>query len=165
MLDYNIRHARTEDLPALITIYNQAVLAHQTADSLPLSVEDRHTWFEAHQHPKYPLFVAINKQGILGYGTLSQYRGGRPALRYVVEVSYYLDQAYQGKGVGTSMLQYLLDAAKVLGFKHAYALLLDTNQSSIRLLEKFDFAKWGHLPNIADIDGEPCGQYIYGKHL
>ena len=45
------------------------------------------------------------------------------------------------------------------------AILLDINEASTRVLKKFGFEKWGHLPNIAEINGSKCGQFIYGKNL
>lgn len=160
-----IRKATIADLPALTTIYNQAIQARQTADTVPMSVSDRTPWFEAHQNPKYPLFVATQATAILGYATLSQYRGGRPALRYAVEVSYYIHKDRQRKGTGSLLLSYALQVAKELDFRHAIAILLDTNLPSISLLEKFGFERWGHLPNIAEIDGQTCGHLYYGKGL
>ncbi len=160
-----IRIAVPSDLPALTTIYNQAILSHQTADTLPFEVSQRQAWFDAHLDPQFPLYTALLDNQIVGYGTLSKYRGGRPALKYVVETSYYLHQSYQGKGIGTQLLQFLLAKAKELGFKNAYALLLDKNVSSVGLLKKLGFQQWGHLPNIAEIDGEICGQFIFGKPL
>jgi len=160
-----IRKASVVDLPKLTTIYNQAIQARQTADTLPLTVADRQSWFESHQETNFPLFVVEKKGIVCGYATLSKYRGGRPALRYAVEVSYYLDPVYQRQGLGTMLLKHALETSEKLGFKHAVAILLDTNAPSIGLLEKFDFVKWGHLPEIGEIDGKICGHLYYGKHL
>ncbi len=160
-----IRKATIEDLPKLTAIYNQAIQARQTADTLPLTVTDRQAWFDSHQALNYPLFV-VEKAGVVcGYSTLSKYRGGRHALRYAVEVSYYLDNTYQRQGLGTMLLKHALETMETLGFKYALAILLDTNASSIGLLKKFGFAKWGHMPDIGEIDGRVCGHLYYGKHL
>jgi len=160
-----IRKATIADLSKLTTIYNQAIQARQTADTLPVTVADRKSWFDSHQEANFPLFVVEKASVVCGYATLSKYRGGRPALRYAVEVSYYLDHAYQRQGLGTMLLKYALETSKKLGFKHAVAILLDTNLPSIGLLEKFGFVKWGHLPAIGEIDGNVCGHLYYGKHL
>jgi len=49
--------------------------------------------------------------------------------------------------------------------KTLFGILLDINVPSVRLLEKFGFKLWGHMPNIADFDGKECGHYIYGKRF
>jgi len=165
MSHLNIRKAVVEDLSALTNIYNQAIKANQTADSIPMTTADRMSWFTAHQNPKFPLIIAEQENVVCGYATLSNYRGGRPALRTVVEVSYYIHQDHQRKGLGTTLLEKSLELAKALEFKHAVAILLETNLPSIHLLEKFKFEKWGHLPNVAEFDNAVCGHVYYGKHL
>jgi len=165
MPNHTIRKAIATDSPRLTAIYNQAIQARQTADTTPMTPKDRQSWFDSHQQPNYPLFVVEKAGSVCGYSTLSQYRGGRPALRYAVEISYYLDKTFQRQGLGSILLQHALATAKDLGFKHVFAILLDTNLPSIGLLEKFGFEKWGHLPKIAEIDGIVCGHLYYGKHL
>ena len=160
-----IRAAKPEDLLALTVIYNQAITAGQTADTIPLTTEDRIPWFNSHQQERYPLLVLSTANRTVGYGTLSKYRGGRPSLRKVVEISYYLHQDFQNKGIGSLLLPYLLMEARKLDFKHAFALLLDNNLPSIGLLEKFGFERWGHFPNVAELNGVVCGQYYYGRTL
>ena len=136
MKQLNIRKAVIEDLPVLTDIYNQAIKANQTADSSPMTTADRMSWFTAHQNPQFPLIVAVANNAVCGYATLSNYRGGRAALRKVVEISYYIHQDHQRKGLGTTLLQKSLVLAEELGFKHAVAILLETNSPSIHLLEK-----------------------------
>jgi phosphinothricin acetyltransferase len=52
-----------------------------------------------------------------------------------------------------------------MGFDQRVAILMDRNQASVRLLEKTGFARWGHLPGIADFGGVTCGQYLYGRKI
>lgn len=165
MQKLTIRKALLEDLPTITTIYNQAIEAGQTADTIPYKEMERQPWFEAHQNPKYPLYVAIEEETVVGYATLSEYRGGRPAVQFAVEISYYIHQKHQRKGLGTLLLQHSIKTAQQLGFKHGLALLLDINLPSIRLLEKHGFVKWGHFPNIAIVKEQICGQYFYGRHF
>jgi len=159
------KKAESKDLPALTTIYNQAIAARQTADTYPLTTKDRFPWFDSHQQERYPLIVVAIGPQIIGYGTISQYRGGRPSLINVAEISYYLHTDYQRMGIGSLLMQYLLRTATKLGFKHLFSLLLDTNHASISLLNKFGFTPWGHFPDVAEIDGTTCGQLYYGKAL
>ncbi len=160
-----IRLARPEDLPALTRIYNQAIEDGKTADTQPFTPAARQGWFTAHQDPRYPLYVAESDAGVLAYSTLSPYREGRPALRSTVEISYYVAREHRRRGLGTALLQHAENTARSLGFRHGYALLLDTNAGSIRLLEKLGWTCWGHFPGIAEIRGETCGQIVYGRPL
>lgn len=163
--DVNIREARPEDLPALTRIYNQAIEDGTTADTVPITVAERQRWFDAHQDPKYPLYVAEVDDGAVAYATLSKYREGRPAVRTTVEISYYVAREHRRRGLGTALLRHAENAARSLGFRHGYALLLDTNAGSVRLLEKLGWARWGHFPGIATVHGETCGHVVYGRSL
>lgn len=161
-----IRKAYEEDLADIVKIYNQAVsLKGATADTEPLTVADRQQWFAEHPPYQYPVWVAEDAAVILGWCSLSPYRPGRKALQYTVEISYYIHEAYRRKGVGSALIQHAIEQCKGLSIKTVFALLLDCNCSSISILEKFGFARWGHMPNVADFDGEEYGHLIYGKRV
>ena len=161
----NFRKAIKSDLPILTKIYNQAIEAQQNAETSTKTVDERKEWFEFHQDEKYPIYIIEQANQIIGYGTLSKYRSGRSALQKVVEVSYYIDNQHHKKGIGTFLLNALLDESKVLGFKFALAILLDSNIGSIHLLKKFEFQQWAHFPEIVELKNKTCGHLIYGKKL
>ncbi len=163
--DVNIREARQEDLPALTRIYNQAIEDGTTADTVATTVAERQRWFDAHRDPHYPLYVAEMGDEVVAYATLSKYREGRPAVRTTVEISYYVAREHRRRGLGTALLRHAESSARSLGFRHGYALLLDTNAGSVRLLEKLGWARWGHFPGIATVHGETCGHLVYGRSL
>lgn len=162
----SIRLATMEDLQVMTEIYNQAIERRScTADMDPFAAEQRISWFQEHQNPKYPLFVYEKEGTVVGYIYLSGYRSGRRAMRYAVEVSYYICNAFQGQGVGTTMLDFAVEKCRELKYKNAVAILLSCNEPSIRLLEKFGFEQWGCMPDIADFDGELCSHLYYGLKL
>ena len=162
----NIRKANEKDYKDVITIYNQAVdEKFATADTEYVTVESRKNWFDLHSPESYPIFVSENGNEITGWCSLSPHRPGRTALRTVAEISYYVHKSHRRKGVASSLVEFTLKEAKILGFKNLISILLDLNNISIQLLEKFGFKKWGHLPDVASFDDKICGQYIYGKKL
>ena len=63
----------------------------------------------------------------------------RPAYRWSVEVSVYIDPRSQGKGIGRSLLDSLLDALVVRGYVNAFAGIALPNPASIRLFESRGF--------------------------
>ena len=136
-----------------------------TADTEHVTIESRKEWFAQHSPETYPIYVAEEKSEIIGWCSLSPHRPGRKALRTVAEISYYIHKDHRRQGVASSLIKYTMKSAKSLGFKNLISILLDLNKSSIHILEKFRFEKWGHLPDVAEIDGVICGQYIFGKKL
>jgi phosphinothricin acetyltransferase len=161
-----IRFAQLDDLPAIVDIYNQSIPSKQsTADTQPLRVEDRRTWFADHRPEQHPVFVAEIDSQVVGWCSLSAYRPGRAALRSTAEISYYIALANHRQGIGTALIAHALAACPALRIRHLFAIVLETNQASLRLLEKMGFEQWGYLPRVADFDGEEVGHLYYGRHV
>jgi len=61
-----VRPATEADLPGILEIYNDAVL-HTTAsyDYEPRTLEHRQAWFQERQRDNYPVFVAVEKSGLV----------------------------------------------------------------------------------------------------
>jgi len=161
-----IRPSTTKDIAEIIKIYNHAVdEKFATADSEHVTIESRKDWFAQHSPETYPIYVAEEKSEIIGWCSLSPHRPGRKALSTVAEISYYIHRDHRRRGIANSLINHTLESAKAHGFKNLISILLDLNKPSIHILEKFGFEKWGHLPDVAEIDGVICGQYIFGKML
>jgi phosphinothricin acetyltransferase len=52
-----------------------------------------------------------------------------------------------------------------LGIKTLFAIIIDKNEASIKLIEKCGYEKWGHLPEIAVFDTMEAGHLYYGKRI
>ncbi len=162
----NIRHITQSDFKEVTKIYNHAVdEKFATADTEYVTVDSRKEWFAQHSPETYPIYLAEENGQVIGWCSLSPHRPGRKALRTVAEISYYVHKDHRRKRVASSLINHTINSAKELGFKNLISILLDANTTSIFILEKFGFEKWGHLPDIASINGVVCGQFIYGKHL
>ena len=165
-MDIKIRIAAAGDLPAITEIYNQAVaLGSATADISPVSIESRGTWLRDHAPDQYPVFVAESEDRVLGWCSLSPYRPGRMALRHTAEISYYIDERFREKGVGSFLITCAIERCARLGIKTIFAIILDINRDSTRILEKLGFEQWGHLPGVADFEGRECGHLYYGLRV
>jgi phosphinothricin acetyltransferase len=161
-----IRIAENHDLPIIVEIYNQAIPSNNsTARTDPVSVDERKGWFQQHDRHRHPIFVAELDGRVIGWCSLSEYRPGRPALRFTAELSYYVDTQYQRRGIGSELVSHALKVASSLGIRNLVAVLIDRNDASRRLLEKLGFQQWGYLPQVLDFYGQECGEYYYGKRI
>jgi len=165
-INLQIRFANIADLPSLVNVYNQAIRAkNATGDTEEFEVNDRVKWFEKFDLNEYPLYIAEVEGRIVGYCSLSPYRPGRIAMSSIAEISYYLDFSMHGKGIGTALLTYAIADCERIQKKCLLAIILDINHQSIGILQKLKFAKWGHFPDIININGRKCSQQIYGLKL
>ncbi len=87
------------------------------------------------------------------------------ALRYTAEVSYFIHFEHHSKGIASRLVRYAIDMCPSLQIKTLFAILVDSNQGSIRLLEKYGFNKWGHMPRVAEFDGIEFGHLYYGLRI
>ena len=162
----HIRIAATGDIAALTEIYNQAIaLRSATADMEPVTLAERRRWLAKHPRDAYPVFVAEVSGRVTGYCSLSPYREGRRALRHTAEISYYVHEDFRGRGYGSQLIAHAVELSPALGIRVLFAILLDINSDSVRMLEKFGFERWGHLPDVADFDGAVCGHFYYGLRV
>lgn len=157
--------AATKDLPRIVEIYNQAVLTRKsTADLVPLTIEQRKTWFAGHQNNmQRPLWVIKKNDSITGWLSLSDFYD-RPAYQRTAEVSLYLDQAYQGQGIGKQALKFLADQLIFCQVEIVLAFVFSHNQASQRLFQEFGYEKWGHFPEVASLDQQLRDLDILGKN-
>jgi phosphinothricin acetyltransferase len=95
-----------------------------------------------------PYLVAEADGAIAGYAYANSYRT-RPAYRYTVEDSIYLDAAYTRRGIGRALLQRLVDASAAAGFRQMIAVIGDSaNAGSIALHRACGFDHLGVLPAV-----------------
>jgi len=63
------------------------------------------------------------------------------------------------------LIRYAIAACPRLRIKNLFAIVLEANEASRRLLEKMGFEQWASLPRVADFDGTEMGQVYYGKRV
>ena len=86
----NLRDADEADLPVIVEIYNSTVPSRMvTADTEPVSVESRVSWFREHDPERYPMWVAESGGEIAGWLSFEPFRK-RPAYHATAEVSVYV---------------------------------------------------------------------------
>ena len=151
-LRHVIRPAVEADLPAITDIYNEAVVrGGSSAELEPVSLEARRAWVDSHEpRNRYPVVVIdvetdVGEWRTVGFGSLSKFHQ-RAGYDGVVELSYYIAGAYHGRGLGTAMVAWLMDAAVERGFTHAAAIIYADNAGSNALMRRFGFTRFGLLP-------------------
>lgn len=144
----DIRDTQEADLPGLVAIYNE-VIATSTAvySDVPVTLQDRQQWRQARIASGYPVLVASDPSGVLGFATFGDFRAW-PGYRYTVEHTVHVRADCRGRGIGGALLQALFPRAALLG-KHVMIAGVDAaNTASIRFHERHGFERAGHLREV-----------------
>lgn len=159
------RNARIDDLPIIVDIYNSTIPGRMvTADTEPVSVDDRLAWFNEHNPEKRPLWIVEYRGKPCGWVSLQSFYG-RPAYNATAEISIYLHEKYRGKGLGKKVLNKAIEECPKLEIDTLLAFIFAHNELSIRLFSNFGFEKWGFLPEIAKLNGIKRDLVILGKKI
>ena len=110
-----LREATEDDLDGILAIFNQ-VIATSTAVWIDDSTTkaERRQWMTGLLGKGYPVYVAIDAQGVAGYGGFGEFRG-RPGYRYTVEHSVHVREGSRRSGVGRALLERLIARAAEMG--------------------------------------------------
>lgn len=162
----NIRLVEEKDYQRVLDILNEAIAARKfTAQLSPATMKIREPWFIQHAAPRHPMFVAELNGEVVGWVTLTEFRAGREGFRFTSEISYYIDSRVQKKGVGTKLMKRAIKAAREIGYRNLIAVIFDSNTGSQSLAKKHGFERWGHMPDIVEIDGKSYGCDYWGLKL
>lgn len=149
MSELIIRDVAEDDIVAITAIYREAVL-HGTA-SFELDPPDETEMLArmtALKDAGFPYIVGVDENNaLLGYAYAGTFRG-RPAFRWCVENSVYIDEKAQGKGVGGKLMAELIDQCTQLGFRQMVSVIGGgvEHRASIRLHERLGFVHIGMMP-------------------
>ena len=144
-----VRPATAEDIPAITGIYRHHVLhGLATFEIDPPAAAEMARRYAAIRELGLPYLVAEINGVVAGYAYAAEYRA-RPAYRYTVEDSVYIDKDHAGNGIGSALLPALIDGCERAGRRQIIAVIGDSaNLASIRLHEKFGFSRVGTLPAV-----------------
>jgi L-amino acid N-acyltransferase YncA len=149
MPDPDIRPATKADLPAVTGIYEHAVLqGTATFELIPPDLAEMTRRFNALMDGGFPYLVATLDGDVVGYAYAGPYRP-RPAYRFTVENSVYLQPAIHRRGIGLRLLQRLIAECEARGFRQMIAVIGDSaNSGSIGVHRKCGFAMTGTFYDV-----------------
>jgi phosphinothricin acetyltransferase len=148
----NIRPVREADWRAVPGIFNYYVL-NSFAAYLDRPVDE--SFFRTQQagHPSFP-FAVVEAQGrVVGFGRLRPFHPAS-TMRRTATLSYFLHPEFTGKGIGTALLEYLLQAGAALGVQNFLAHVCSLNTRSIRFHLRHGFRECGRFLNAGVKNGQ-----------
>jgi L-amino acid N-acyltransferase YncA len=144
-----IRPTIAADLPLITGIYEHAVrFGTATFELIPPDLAEMTRRFNALMDGGFPYLVAILEGHVVGYAYAGPYRP-RPAYRFTVENSVYLEPATHRRGIGLQLLQRLIAESEARGYRQMIAVIGDSaNAGSIGVHTRCGFQMIGTHPNV-----------------
>jgi len=149
MPSLEIRAAATADLRSITDIYAHAVrFGTATFELVPPDLAEMTRRFRTLADGGLPYFVAALGNSVVGYAYAGAYRP-RPAYRFTVENSVYLQPAIHRRGIGLQLLQRLISECEARGYRQMIAVIGDSaNAASIGIHSRCGFQMIGTHPNV-----------------
>jgi L-amino acid N-acyltransferase YncA len=169
--DITVRETLESDIPAITSIYNDAV-ANSVAvwnDDI-VDEADRLRWLAEHRVAGTVALTAVRTvvrtddtddsddsgtEQVLGYATYGEFRH-YDGFRHTVENSIYVDGTRRAGGVGTTLMTALIERARQDGKHVMVAAIEGGNTASIRLHTKMGFVHAGTVREV----GTKFGQWL-----
>lgn len=129
---------------AILAIFNEAIVNSTALYDYKLRTDaDMEAWFDGKERKNYPVICAENPAGeLLGFASYGQFRE-RPAYKYSVEHSVYVHARHRGLGVGRTLLQAIIEAARGQDYHVLVGGIDASNAVSIKLHESLGFTACG----------------------
>ncbi|EPR41097.1 GCN5-related N-acetyltransferase [Desulfovibrio sp. X2] len=159
-----IRDAFEGDMPAILDIYNDAVLTSTAVYSYrPQSLEDRLAWFAQKKRDGLPVLVyevvdGTSAEGagrVAGFATYGQFRPW-PGFKYTMEHSVYVHRDFRARRIGSALLGELVRIADARGVATMVAGIDAGNAGSRALHEQLGFTEAGVIRKA----GYKFGQWL-----
>ena len=157
-----VRPATSADLPAITEIYNEAIRKSvATFDTEPKTPEEQMIWFADHG-PKCPILVAEENGVVVGWASLSNW-SDRCAYSDTAEISLYVHEEHQGKGIGRKLLETIVAEGQRAGLHTIVARIAEASETSTHLHKSVGFEHIGTMKEVGRKFGRLLDVYLMQK--
>jgi phosphinothricin acetyltransferase len=144
----NIRPAILADAEQVAAIYNYYIAtSHATFELDPVSTAEIENRMRQTISASYPFMVCEDNDQVVGYAYAQPFKS-RAAYRHSIEVSVYIKNAFEGKGIGKLLYDKLFPEIFKGDYHAIIAGISLPNEASVRLHEKYGFEKVAHFREV-----------------
>lgn len=129
---------------AILGILNDAIVSSTALyDYEPRPLSSMIEWFESKRARAFPVWGALDEHdALLGFASYGVFRV-RPAYKYTVEHSVYVDASARGRGVGKLLMRQLIETAREQELHVLVGGIDAENTASVQFHESLGFAPAG----------------------
>ncbi|MGA8853075.1 MAG: N-acetyltransferase family protein [Christiangramia sp.] len=143
-----IRNVKASDAQDILKIYGLGLKTRNATFETTLP-----SWLDwdkkFHQHSR---LVYIKDDQLIGWAGITPF-SAREVYKGVAEVSIYIHPDYNGKGIGSELMQALIISSEENGIWTLFSSVFPENEATIKLHLKFEFELLGRRKKIAQLDG------------
>ncbi len=146
----DVREATLDDIPAITAIYAWHVLhGRGSFEEMPPTELQMRERLHYVREQGLPWLVGYYDGIVVGYCYATVYRP-RPAYRFTIEDSVYIDASMTGRGIGSDLLYALITRCEEGPWRQMIAVIGDgeKNTGSCRLHKQFGFEIVGNLRSV-----------------
>jgi L-amino acid N-acyltransferase YncA len=145
---HKVRFANQNDVSLIRDIFND-VIENTTAiyQNTLRTKEQIDEWFQVKTQNDWPVFIIEMENQAVGFATYGPFRAGE-CYKHTVELAIHLKKEWRGRGLGSRLLEFLIQNVKDRGFHSIMAGIDSANASSIKLHEKFGFKIVGEIKQV-----------------
>lgn len=162
-MSITVRHAEPDDYEAIKKVFSGPVAV---AGTLQLPFPSAELWRKRLSEPPdnmHQLVACVDDEVV---GELSLYTGNNPRARHTAGFGMAVRDDWQGKGVGSALLEAALELAdNWLGITRVELQVYTDNEAGIALYEKFGFEIEGTHRRYALRNGEYVDAYSMARLL
>ena len=157
-----IRRGTIEDLKNITDIYNEAIeKTVATFDTEKKTLDQQRIWFNEHGKNN-PIIVAEQKGIIVGWSALSKY-STRCAYSNTAEISLYVKEKYQGKGLGRKLIDAIIQEGEKTNIHAVLARITEGNEVSVHLHKSVGFENIGTMKEVGNKFGKLLDVHLMQK--
>ena len=148
--EVEVRDAQPDDVHAIAAIYAWHVLNGRASfEEVPPTIDEMRQRMSTIAADGLPWLVALYRGVVVGYCYAGLYRV-RPAYRYTLEESIYVDASAAGRGFGSALMDALIARCEQGPWRQMIAVVGDghNNAGSLRLHKKHGFEVAGQLRSV-----------------
>ena len=164
MREIEVRPATPGDAGAICLIYNQGIEDRVATLETDLRTPDERRQWLAGRGPRHPVIVAEARGDVVGWGSLNVF-SPRKAYDSVADFSIYIERGWRGKGVGSRLLERLIELARELGYHKLVLSAFPWNTGGMALYQKLGFRTVGIYKEQGRLDGKWVDTIIMEKLL
>ena len=144
-----IRRSERSDVPLMREIFNEVL---RNSNSIyreeEVTLDERYAWYDEKIEYGFPLFTALDGERVIGYAGYGTFRAAQ-GYRKTVELTIYVDSQYRGSGIGSKLMETIIDQATADGFHVMVGAIDAANQPSIDFHKKYGFTEVARMPEVA----------------